>query len=145
MAEKMVVDALQRTLCDLIDLSLVCKQYHWNIQGPRFRELHLALDEVVDLAREQYDEVAERIATIGAFPDGRADTVSKGSAVDNPGEGPIAVDDAYPATARAIQKVADRIKSDLDKVDDQDSLSGDILRATAIALEQQAWFFRASA
>ena len=71
MAEQLVIDALQRALVDLTDLSLQAKQYHWNIQGDRFRALHLALDEIVDQVREDLDEVAERISTLGGTPDGR--------------------------------------------------------------------------
>lgn len=37
--------ALQATLPDLLDLSLVAKQAHWNLHGPRFRSVHVQLDE----------------------------------------------------------------------------------------------------
>ena len=43
---------LQLTLVELIALSLIGKQLHWNIAGPGFRELHLHLDELVDEWRE---------------------------------------------------------------------------------------------
>jgi len=33
---------LQATLVELIALSLIGKQLHWNIVGPGFRELHLS-------------------------------------------------------------------------------------------------------
>ena len=54
-------DNLQRVLTDLIALELVGKQIHWNIVGPNFRDVHLNLDDVVDIAREGSDEVAERM------------------------------------------------------------------------------------
>ena len=41
---------LQRALVDITALSLVGKQVHWNVVGPNFRDLHLNLDEVVDIA-----------------------------------------------------------------------------------------------
>ena len=53
-------DNLQRVLTDLIALELVGKQIHWNVVGPNFRDIHLNLDDVVDIAREGSDEVAER-------------------------------------------------------------------------------------
>ena len=49
---------LQLTAVELIALSLMGKQFHWNINGPGFRELHLHLDEVVDEWRELSDVVA---------------------------------------------------------------------------------------
>jgi starvation-inducible DNA-binding protein len=57
--------ALQATLVDLIDLSLVAKQAHWNLIGRQFHDVHLHLDELVNLARTYTDEVAERAAATG--------------------------------------------------------------------------------
>src|SRR6185312_2304703 len=51
---------LQLTTVELIALSLMGKQLHWNITGHGFREAHLHLDEVVDELRELSDVVAER-------------------------------------------------------------------------------------
>src|SRR4029078_12261327 len=63
--------ALQATLVDLIDPSLLAKQAHWNLVGRQFHDVHLHLDELVDTARKYSDEVAERAAAIGVAPDGR--------------------------------------------------------------------------
>ena len=49
--------ALQATLVDLVDLSLVAKQAHWNLVGRQFHDVHLHLDELVDTARKYSDEV----------------------------------------------------------------------------------------
>ncbi len=49
---------LQSVLVDLIALHLNGKQAHWNAVGHRFRDLHLQLDEIVDLARESRDTIA---------------------------------------------------------------------------------------
>ena len=63
-----ITKALQSTLAELIDLALLGKQAHWSVVGPRFRSVHLELDEIVDLARLSFDRVAERLATIGVAP-----------------------------------------------------------------------------
>jgi starvation-inducible DNA-binding protein len=73
--------ALNRALVDLVDLSLVAEQAHWNVVGEGFRSLHLDLDEVVDQTRLFADHVAERAVTLGISPDGRAATVARSSAV----------------------------------------------------------------
>ena len=49
--QEAVSTALQTSLVDLIDLSLVAKQVHWSVVGPRFQSVHEALDEVVADAR----------------------------------------------------------------------------------------------
>src|SRR2546430_15412426 len=70
---------LQHSLADLIDLSLLAKQAPWNVVGPRFRSLHLHLDELVAIARQYTDEVAERATAIGVSPNGKARTVAETS------------------------------------------------------------------
>lgn len=67
-ARKTVGEALQGALVDLVDLSLLAKQVHWNIIGPRFRSIHLQLDEVVSATRTGSDNVAERAAALGISP-----------------------------------------------------------------------------
>src|SRR6201989_2747500 len=66
---------LQKILVDLIELHLQGKQAHWNVVGTNFRDLHLQLDEIVDIAREASDTIAERMRALNAVPDGRSDTV----------------------------------------------------------------------
>ncbi len=80
-AHTATADALQGTLVDLLDLSLLAKQAHWNLYGPQFRSLHLQFDEVVTIVRAQADEVAERASTIGASPDGQAATIASSSSL----------------------------------------------------------------
>ena len=74
-------ELLQKTLVDLLDLSLVAKQAHWNLVGRQFHDVHLHLDELVATARGYADKVAERAAAIGVSPDGRAATVAKSTGV----------------------------------------------------------------
>src|ERR671936_1526705 len=72
---------LQATLVELIDLSLIGKQLHWNIFGRPFKPLHEHLDELVDSWRELSDAVAERAVALGFVPDGQAGAVSQHSDV----------------------------------------------------------------
>ncbi len=76
---KVAADALQNVLVDVIDLSLIGKQAHWNVVGSQFRSIHLDLDELVTTAREFTDQVAERLTAIGVSPDGRVATVARDS------------------------------------------------------------------
>ena len=55
---------LQKVLVDLIELHLQGKQAHWNLVGTNFRDLHLHLDVVVDIAREASDTIAERMRAV---------------------------------------------------------------------------------
>ena len=70
-----VRDLLQRRLVSLLDMSLVLKHAHWNVVGPGFIAVHELFDEQVARIHDMADEAAERIATLGGVPDGRARTV----------------------------------------------------------------------
>src|ERR671935_3323014 len=72
---------LQATLLELVDLSLIGKQLHWNIFGRPFKPLHEHLDELVDSWRELSDTVAERAVALGCVPDGQAAAVNDGSEI----------------------------------------------------------------
>ncbi|MEE6272488.1 Dps family protein [Georgenia wangjunii] len=139
-----VTASLQEALVDLIDLSLLGKQAHWNIHGPHFRSVHLQLDEVIDEVRLASDDVAERLATIGAAPDGRASTVASTSRVETLAAGRLAVDKVIREFDERLQGVSDRIKANLPAVEKEDPLSHDLLVGIATGLEKQAWMFRAS-
>src|SRR6476620_2341907 len=80
-------DALQGTVVDLIDLSLVAKQAHWNVIGRNFLSVHESLDELVTVARDFTDAAAERATAIGVSPDGRAATVASDAGTTGFGAG----------------------------------------------------------
>src|SRR2546429_3121265 len=85
---------LQATLIELVDLSLIGKQLHWNIHGRPFKPLHEHLDELVDSWRELSDTVAERAVALGVAPDGRAGAVDAGSGIDPVDAGALDTDTA---------------------------------------------------
>lgn len=139
-----VAGALQQALVDLISLELQGKQAHWNIRGPRFRALHLALDELVDGVRALADTVAERLAQVGGVPDGRATTVYQTTLVDEIDFGVLDVDKTYQLIAEKVQATSNRIQQDIDSVDDVDHVSGDILIQIGAELDKQGWMLRSA-
>ncbi|GAP53821.1 ferritin, Dps family protein [Arthrobacter sp. Hiyo6] len=48
-ASPTLTNNLQAVLADLIELHVQGKQAHWNIVGTNFRDLHLQLDEIVEV------------------------------------------------------------------------------------------------
>lgn len=42
--------------------------YHWYVKGPNFFTLHEKLESLYDEANDLYDEVAERLITLGGKP-----------------------------------------------------------------------------
>ncbi|MET9052111.1 Dps family protein [Streptomyces bacillaris] len=140
---KLVGEALQGALVDLVDLSLVAKQVHWNVVGPRFRSVHLQLDDVVATARQHSDTVAERASAIGVNPDGRSTTVAKETAIRSVPEGWIKDTDAVKALVDALGVVIGRMRERIEVTDAPDPVTQDILIALTADLEKHAWMFQA--
>ncbi|MDT0341251.1 Dps family protein [Streptomyces litchfieldiae] len=140
---KIVGEALQGALVDLIDLSLVAKQTHWNIVGPRFRSVHLQLDEVVETARSHSDTVAERAAALGLSPDGRAATVASGTGIGEVAEGWQRDTDAVRAMVDALGAVIVRMRERLADVGPVDTVTEDVLIQLTKDLEKHHWMFQA--
>ncbi len=59
-----IAEGLKRLLADSYTLYLQTHNFHWNVTGPQFRELHLMFEEhYTDLALA-VDDIAERIRTL---------------------------------------------------------------------------------
>ncbi|TGB03104.1 DNA starvation/stationary phase protection protein [Streptomyces sp. MZ04] len=140
---KTVSDALQGALVDLVDLSLVAKQIHWNVVGPRFRSVHLQLDEVVDTARLHSDTVAERASTLGVPPDGRAATVARSSGIGAVAEGWVKDADAVGTLVDALGAVITRMRERVNATGEADPVSQDIFIGITADLEKHHWMFQA--
>jgi starvation-inducible DNA-binding protein len=141
-ATRITGDALQGALVDLLDLSLVAKQAHWNIVGPRFRSIHLQLDEVVSLARIAADSVAERAAALGVSPDGRAATVAKESGISSFPAGYIPDTQVVKALVAALEAVVGRMRKRVEDTDEPDPVTQDLLIGITADLEKYAWMFQ---
>lgn len=142
-ADATVIADLQATLAELIDLSLIGKQAHWNVVGPNFRSIHLQLDEIVDVSRLNADRVAERIATLGAVPEGRARAVADTSDLPSFPDGTVAVEETVARVSETMDVISSRSRERILRVGEADPVSQDILISGADELEKQAWMLRA--
>jgi starvation-inducible DNA-binding protein len=136
---------LQGVLTVLIDLSLLGKQAHWNVVGPNFRPLHLHLDEMIDSWRAAGDAVAERSVALGHAPDGRAGTVAARSELSSLPEGPIADRDVIAAFTRLLTDAVGAIRTRMDRIEDTDTVTADLLHGVVAGLEENLWMVRVQA
>jgi starvation-inducible DNA-binding protein len=135
---------LQATLVELVDLSLIGKQLHWNIFGRPFKPLHEHLDELVDSWRELGDTVAERAVAVGFAPDGQAAAISHGSEIKPVDSGALDTDTATRELVERLADVTERIRSRMDRLGEIDLASQDVLIEVVRELEKQLWMLRAS-
>ncbi|MCO7275368.1 MULTISPECIES: Dps family protein [Cellulosimicrobium] len=131
---------LQRVLVALVDLHVQGKQAHWNVTGRGFRDLHLQLDDVVDVAREHSDTVAERMRALQVVPDGRTETVATTTDLSPYPAGLVSVGDTVDAIVERIAQTVEVVREVHDAVDAEDPTTADILHEIIADLEKQAWF-----
>ena len=60
-----IAHQLSQLLADSYTLYLKTHYYHWNVTGPRFRDLHLMFEEQYTELATAVDAIAERIRTLG--------------------------------------------------------------------------------
>ncbi|MFD0318538.1 Dps family protein [Streptomyces flavalbus] len=142
-ARRIAGDALQGTLVDLLGLSLIGKQAHWNIVGPRFRSIHLQLDEVVSAARDFADTVAERSAALGLPPDGRPETIASAFTLPGPKEGWVRDSEVVEVMVESLAAAIERLRERVDATDKPDPVTQDLLIGITAELEKQRWMFDA--
>ncbi|MCX5329866.1 MULTISPECIES: Dps family protein [unclassified Streptomyces] len=142
-ARRIAGDALQSTLVDLLGLSLIGKQAHWNIVGPRFRSIHLQLDEVVDTARTYSDTVAERAAALGLPPDGRPETIATAYTLPGPKEGWQRDNDVVALMMETLETAIGRLRERIGATEKADPVTQDLLIGITAELEKQRWMFDA--
>jgi len=136
---------LQAVLVTLTDLALLGKQAHWNIVGPNFRSLHLQLDEMVDAWRLAADEVAERAVALGYQPDGQVRTIAAHTILTPLPEGQILDQDVVAAFTRLLTDAIGDIRNRMDKLEDVDTVTADILHGVVQGLEENLWMIRVQA
>lgn len=67
---KDIAETLSQVLADSYTLYLKTHNFHWNVEGPNFRELHLMFEEQYSDLAAAVDEIAERIRALGHYAPG---------------------------------------------------------------------------
>lgn len=138
-----VIDMLQERLNALTDLSLTLKHIHWNVVGPHFIAVHTMLDPQVEAIRAMADVTAERIATLGGSPIGTPGALVKARSWDDYS---LAKADAI-AHLGALDLVYAKVVADhrqaIEKLEELDLVTQDLMIEQTEQLEQFQWFVRA--
>lgn len=136
------VNAMQANLYDLIDLSLQGKQAHWNVTGAHFRSVHQELDEIIASIRASTDAIAERIATLGRSPDGRARMVGDRSTIKLFPEGLLSAASVVTAYSDCLAAAIEKLRNSIALVGKHDPVSEDLLIGVSGTLEKHLWMLQ---
>lgn len=139
-----ISEILQARLHDLNDLHLILKHAHWNVTGPGFIAVHEMIDPQVDTVRDFVDAIAERMATLGASPNGLAAAMVAGRPVkEDYAVGRARVTEHLHALNDVYTRVIEAQRAAIEKVAENDPITEDLLIGQTAELEKFQWFLRA--
>ena len=139
-----IAEGLKRLLADSYTLYLQTHNFHWNVTGLHFRELHLMFEEHYTELAVAVDDIAERIRTLDVVAPGTYKEFSKLSSIQEVDGVPEALDmvkllteghEKVIKTARKVLKVAQ---------DAEDESTAALVSDRMRIHEKTAWMLRAT-
>jgi starvation-inducible DNA-binding protein len=139
-----IVESLNTLLADQHVLYIKTRNYHWNVVGPRFNDLHKFFEEQYTLLAEMIDQTAENARQFGGFAAGTmAEFIQLSRVKEQPGR--------LPDENGMIQDLLDdhevvirALREDIQKADDQFKAAdaSDFLTTQLEAHNKMAWMLR---
>jgi starvation-inducible DNA-binding protein len=140
-----VVEILNRLLSDEYVLLTKTRNYHWNVTGPQFNDLHKFFEAQYEAVNEYVDEIAERARQLGGRAFGTlAEFAKTARLVEQPGVSPAAAD-MLKALLVDHEAVIRALRADIGPVTDKykDVGTSDFLTGLLEKHEKMAWMLRA--
>ena len=138
-----VAEGLKRLLADSYTPYLQTHNFHWNVEGPRFRELHLMFEEHYTELAVAVDDIAERIRTLDVAAPGTYKEFARLSSIEEVDGVPDAkqmVDLLTHGHEQVVKTCRDVLKLANDADDESTSaMASDRMRIH----EKTAWMLRA--
>jgi starvation-inducible DNA-binding protein len=139
-----LVELLNKRLSDTFVLYTKTLNYHWNVTGIEFSQLHALFRGQYEQLAEAIDEIAERVRKLGGFALGTLDEFKQNSAID---EQPGRIPNAEQMIRNLLadhEVVIRQLRHDADKAEElKDMTTNDFLIGLAEDHETMAWMLRA--
>ncbi len=138
-----IAEGLKRLLADSYTLYLQTHNFHWNVTGPHFRNLHLMFEEHYTELATAVDDIAERIRTLDVAAPGTYKAFAELSSikeVEGVPEAGAMVDLLTKGHEQVVKTARDVLKAAQDADDESTAaLVSDRMRIH----EKTAWMLRA--
>lgn len=143
-SQNSVVKILNAILADEFVLSTKTRNYHWNVVGPRFNDLHKFFEAQYDALEETIDDVAERARALGGNSVATLTEYLKLTRLsETPGKIPNA-DGMLKSLLDDHETIIRQLRKDIDLVGDKfgDAGTNDFLTGLLEEHEKMAWMLR---
>ncbi|GAC15995.1 Dps family protein [Aliiglaciecola lipolytica] len=139
-----IADGLKKLLADSYTLYLQTHNFHWNVTGIQFRELHLMFEEHYTELAVAVDDIAERIRTLGVVAPGTYKEFVKLSAIKEV-DGVPASEEMVKILMQGHEQVVKTCRVVLKVAQDADDESSAALVSDRMRVhEKTAWMLRAT-
>lgn len=142
-----VCGILRKLLADEFALYTKARNYHWNVVGLQFHDLHKLFESEYEALDEIVDEVAERIRALGGVSPGTLEEFRQTTRLrEEPGKVPSARE-MVAKLAEDHETIIRQLRQDIPVVQDQhqDVGTADFLTGLMERHEKHAWMLRATA
>lgn len=137
-----IAEGLKKLLADSYTLYLQTHNFHWNVTGPRFRDLHLLFEEHYTELATAVDEIAERIRTLGAPAPGTYREFAALSRIEEV-EGSVSAEDMLKILTAGHERVVRTSREVLATAQEADDESSAALISDRMRIhEKTAWMLR---
>lgn len=138
-----VVNILRRLLADEFLLYTKLRNFHWNVTGPDFYELHEKFEEMYNEIAEVVDQIAERIRAFGEKAPG---TLTEFLELATLKEAPGSYPDAPTMIAELLadyEALVRQLRDDIEAIDELDEVgTEDLLTGLLQDHQKTAWMLR---
>lgn len=139
-----IAHGLKKLLADSYTLYLQTHNFHWNVTGPQFRELHLMFEEHYTELAVAVDDIAERIRTLGVAAPGTYRAFADLSSIEEV-EGVPSATDMVKYLVNGHEQVVKTARQVLAKAQDAlDESSASLVSDRMRIHEKTAWMLRAT-
>ncbi|MAY83049.1 MAG: DNA starvation/stationary phase protection protein [Flavobacteriales bacterium] len=139
---KIISNGLSKVLADSYCLMIMMHNYHWNVKGMNFRQIHLLTEEQYTELFQAVDVIAERIRALGFLAPGSMSEFQSLSSLKEPdskGTDSQMIADLI----QAHEHIAKNSRTLIAKAEDvNDEATADLLTARIELHEKSAWMLR---
>jgi len=139
-----LVEILNQSLADAMDLKSQAKQAHWNVKGGNFIALHELFDQVATAVETHADDLAERVTTLGGTAMGTVRIAAERSSLS---QFPLEITDGtahVDALSTALADFGKKVRKNIDATDELgDADTADLYTGISRSIDKLLWFVEA--
>ncbi|HMO80643.1 MAG TPA: DNA starvation/stationary phase protection protein Dps [Pyrinomonadaceae bacterium] len=139
-----LVEILNRSLADAMDLKSQAKQAHWNVKGSNFIALHELFDQVAIQVETHVDDIAERVTSLGGTAMGTVRIAAERSSLS---QYPLEISDGtahVDALSTALADFGRKVRKCIDETDKLgDANTADLYTGISRSIDKLLWFVEA--